>query len=106
MKEFVEIQIKDGVRIVNENDELFELVKKVFQEEIKKLNENKISFDFIIDVVNNKLRLGLDIISAEDILTTHVILNKRFAIIQLFTQSTINLLNKKTNNLVVDKNNA
>ncbi len=106
MLEFVEIEIKDGPRILHENDKLFQLVKSVFEEEISKLNENKITCDFILDVKNDKLRLGLDVISAEDILITNVALNTRTAIINLFTKTTKHLLTKKTANMVVDKGNV
>lgn len=106
MQEFVEIVIKDGPRVLSENDKIFQLVKSIFEEEITKLHENNITCDFILDVKNNKLRLGLDIISAEDILITNVALNTRTQIINLFTNTTKHLLNKKTVSMAVDKRNV
>lgn len=106
MLEFIAIEIKDGPNVLVENDKLFQTVISTFKEEISKLNENKISCNFIVDVKDRKLRLGLDVISAEDIIITSVALDHRAQIINLFTQTTKLLLNKKTASMVVDKRNV
>lgn len=106
MIEYVDIDLKDGPRILNPENEKFQLVLNHFKNEIQLLENGRISSKIIVEINNDKLRIGIDSITAEDILILNEKINEKLQIANLFTQSMNILLSQKIKGLVLDTENA
>lgn len=101
--QYVHIQVKDGERVLDSTNKKFIEVFGNVQKEIELLKNSNISSTLEVDIYDNKIRIGIDEITAEDILVLNQKTAERQALIQLFTGSFLILLNQKSTDLVVNK---
>ena len=104
--EYVNLEIKDGNRVLNQENEKFQLVFKFIKKETEFLKNCVINSELIVDVNDDKIRIGIDEITAEEIIILNQKINERLQFKTLFTNTLNILLSQKSKGIVVDKKNA
>lgn len=105
MMQYVSIQIKDGNRITDSNHKKFKEVYDATKKEAEMYN-SKTNTEVKVDISDNKIRIGIDVITAEDLLVLNQKAMDRLGIINLISNGLLRLLKSKSISLVVDKENA
>lgn len=106
MIEYAHIEIADGSRILESINPKFKEIFEIVKTQISLLQSKKITSKLLIDIYDNKVRIGIDSISAEDLIVLNQKTQELEQLVTLIARSLKILLNKKAQSLVVDKENA